>query len=76
MVGYRGCSRGTTKAAKVLLTPSDQKFMDKHKITPTEKYNKDMCVDTNVALDRWHKKYVNRKADRLTDKFKVPKADK
>ena len=77
LLAYRG---RVTAAANCLqripLTDVDKKFMLKQQVRRPNLYDKEDCRDLEHMLRQWERKFMDRRADKLTDKYKVPKRDK
>lgn len=76
VLAYRGRTRPTDALRRIPITETDRKFMEKQKILLPNKYSKQDCRDLEHFLQIWEKRFMNKKADRLTDKYPVQKRDK
>ena len=61
---------------RIPITDVDRKFMEKQKVRRPNLYDKEDCRDLEHTLRQWERKYMDRRADKLTDRYKVPKREK
>ena len=76
LLAYRGRVTTGNCLQRIPITDVDKNFMQKQKVRKPNLYDKEECRDLEQMLREWEKKYMDKRADKLTDKYKVPKREK